>query len=445
MKIFLSLFWLVLLTAVWAVSAGADTAPPAAPGGDSPLTVPAYTAYFEPDIAPPGTDVTVENGLTGWAGVNDHVFWYGHFAAGGPLQISLTLRLAAPNVSHLRLTVAGQSREAVASGSGADAKPITIAFGSVTLPAPGDYVFDLAGLSRTGPTFGDLDALVLSGAATQGAHFSQAKTRGAPSVHLFYKTPKDAPIAWFYNEVTARADPICSYYMACGFSRGYFGIQVNSPTERRVIFSVWDSGKEPTDRSKVSPDDLVQLLAKGPDVYTSGFGHEGTGGHSHLVYPWKTGHTYRFLVSAEPDGTGTIYTGYFYFPEKKDWGLIARFRAPRDGGTLRGLYSFNEDFNGANGFLARRAEFGPQWIRTPDGAWTEITQAGFSCTGDGISERLDRSGGVVKDRFFLANGGFAPTPAVHYGDLFTRPASGKIPVTTLPTPPPNTPTLAPSE
>lgn len=76
---------------------------------------------------------------------------------------------------------------------------------------------------------------------------------------------------------------------------------------------------------------------------------------------------------------------------------------------------------------------------------TEITQAGFSCTGDGISERLDRSGGVVKDRFFLANGGFAPTPAVHYGDLFTRPASGKIPVTTLPTPPPNTPTLAPSE
>ena len=37
-------------------------------------------------------------------------------------------------------------------------------------------------------------------------------------------------------------DPVHTYYMACGFQRGYFGMQVNSPTERRIIFSVWDTG-----------------------------------------------------------------------------------------------------------------------------------------------------------------------------------------------------------
>ena len=44
---------------------------------------------------------------------------------------------------------------------------------------------------------------------------------------------------------------MATYYMACGWHRGYFGMQVNSPTERRIIFSVWDSGGEAVDRSKV--------------------------------------------------------------------------------------------------------------------------------------------------------------------------------------------------
>jgi hypothetical protein len=34
-------------------------------------------------------------------------------------------------------------------------------------------------------------------------------------------------------------DPIGSYFMANGFGEGYFGFQVNSKTERRVLFSVW--------------------------------------------------------------------------------------------------------------------------------------------------------------------------------------------------------------
>jgi hypothetical protein len=216
--------------------------------------------------------------------------------------------------------------------------------------------------------------------------------------------------------------------MACGFRRGYFGIQVNSPTERRIIFSVWDSGNEAIDRNKVEAENRVQLLAKGDGVFTDSFGNEGTGGHSHLKYMWKTGDTYRFLVTAKPDGTHTVYTGWFWFPEKKAWGLIASFRAPKDGNYLRGLYSFNENFVGSNGDKQRLAEFGNQWIQTSDGKWTELTTARFTHDPTGKEDRKDYDAGTVKanGRFFLSNGGFLPG-TIQYGNTFSRPVGGKAP------------------
>jgi hypothetical protein len=101
--------------------------------------------------------------------------------------------------------------------------------------------------------------------------------------------------------------------MACGFARGYFGMQVNSRTERRIIFSVWDaaSGSTAMDRSTVAADNYTQLVAKGDGVVAEVFGNEGTGGHSHL-YPWKTGSTQKFFVTATPDGSATVYSGYWF-------------------------------------------------------------------------------------------------------------------------------------
>ncbi len=149
-------------------------------------------------------------------------------------------------------------------------------------------------------------------------------------------------------------------------------------------------------------------------------------GHSHLVYSWKTGDTYRFLVSATPEGSSTIYSGYFYFPERKRWGLIASFRAPKDGGYLRGLYSFNDDFDRATGQQRRLAEFGNQWIKTADGNWSELLKARFTHTKNGYTDRLDRGAGVVDKRFYLSNGGFIPG-SLKYGEEITRPASDKRP------------------
>lgn len=304
----------------------------------------------------------------------------------------------------------------------------------------------------------DLAAITLSGAAAADALTSTVERRNCASVHLAYDTPREHrdDVEWFYCELTPRADPLYTYYMATGFRRGYFGMQVNSPTERRVIFSVWDAGDEAVDRTKVAADDRVQLVAKGDGVVAEGFGHEGTGGHSHLVHDWRRGDTQKFLVHAEPDadGTHTTYTGWFWFTDRGEhgehdqhgqhgqpgaWGLIASFRAPKDGTFLHGLYSFTENFGGQNGDEPRDCEFGNVWVRTHGGDWLPLRTARFTHDGHGKDLRLDRWGGTRDDRFFLHSGGFTEPPpgtATHSRDTVTLPGesprSAKPPADPLP-------------
>lgn len=396
------------------------------------LEIPAFTAYSEPN--PEALEISDRNPIKGWGDAKTIVAWYGQIRATGKLEVAVRLRLAAGDTSKLSMQVGDRvlaTKTVHGTDGGADGI-VTVSFGSLQIEQVKAYRFALSGLEKSGAVFGDVESLVLSGEATKDALFNLTPLRGAPSVHLNFLQPEGVKAKWFYNEVTVKTDPIWSYYEACGFARGYFGIQVNSPTERRIIFSVWDSGNEAVDRGKVATENRVQLLQKGPDVVATDFGNEGTGGHSHLIYPWKTGETYRFLVSAEPDGATTIYTGYFYFPEKHAWGLIARFRAPKDGEYLHHLYSFNEDFEGANGQQKRLAEFGNQWIKTTDNQWIELTKARFTHTARGLyKDRIDRGAGVAGGRFYLTNGGFK-AETMEYNDEISRPASGRQPDVTLP-------------
>lgn len=385
------------------------------------LRIPAFAAYSEPDAEALNIE---RKGLTEWKQANKRLVWYGKINTPGKLTIGLTLHDHALAKSKLMLTVGQQTLTGKITGYAYHAA-ISVTLGTIDIAAPGYQKFTLQGITKSRETFPDVEELVLSGPAAQNAHFNTiAEQRGAPSVHLSYPIPKDAKVEWFYNEVTAKTDPVWSYYMACGWHRGYFGMQVNSPTERRIIFSVWDSGSEAKDRSKVGDENRVKLLAKGKGVFADSFGNEGTGGHSHLVYNWKTGQTYRFLVAAQPDGTATIYTGWFYFPETKQWGIIARFRAPKDGSYMRGLYSFDEDFNSANGQKKRLAEFGRQWIKTADGQWAELTHAVFTHTGK--DSRTDYDAGAIGNRFYLTGGGYQDGN-VKYRDPVERPASGNPP------------------
>jgi hypothetical protein len=188
------------------------------------------------------------------------------------------------------------------------------------------------------------------------------------------------------------------------------------------------------DRKKVGDENRVTLMAKGEGVNAGDFGNEGTGGHSHLKYPWRTGEKQRFLVTAQPtNDTFTVFSGYYFHPDKQEWMLVSSWRAPKDGGWLRSLYSFSENFVGSTGHLRRKALYGNQWIRTDPGEWLELTTSSFSHDGTGKADRLDRFMGLENGQFFLSHGGFVPGFSKS-GDRFTRPAVGIPPKIVLPLP-----------
>jgi len=384
------------------------------------LRVPAFTAYLDPN--PDGAHVGAA-GITEWKDPSLKVIWFGEIKTPGKMDCSLALRLPSDEETRLRMMITGKSREARIKGDGTNT--IVLGFGSFDIP-DGYQRIVLESLNEKGKSAGQIEALILAGPVVSNAHFNMKIRRNAASVHLSYTEPKDTNIEAFYCEMTGLEDPLWTYYMACGWQRGYLGMQVNSPTERRIIFSVWDSGNEPADRRKVAQEDCVQLVAKGEGVVSGDFGNEGTGGHSHLVYPWKTGERQRFYVTAKPvDATHTVYSGFYFQPEQKKWIMVSSWRAPKDGSWLRGLYSFSENFGGSNGHLRRKALYGNQWIRSSEGKWIEVTEASFSHDDTGKADRLDRYMGVEKGQFFLSQGGFV-TGFTKYGENFTR-APNRVP------------------
>jgi hypothetical protein len=408
----------IVLVAV--VSCGAET--------DGQLVVPASTAYIAPNVR--GARVG-RSGVTRWKDPAMKVLWFGRVNTPGKINCSVRMRLTAGAVSNLQLTLAGKSRKVAVTGAAGEC--VIADFGRFDIAKTGYQSFTLQSLNKAGKPFGDLDALILSGPAVKDAHFNLKPRRNAASVHLMYPTPRGVKIAASYCEVTGVGEPLWTFYMACGWHRGYFGMQINSPTERRIIFSVWDSGGEPKDRKKVSDENRVKLVAKGALVKTNSFGGEGTGGHSHLVYPWKTGEKQRFLVTAKPVGPKhTIFSGWYFRPDTKKWMLISSWKAPKEGRYLRRMHSFSENFGGANGHILRKALYGNQWILTDEGKWIELTAARFSHDQTGRGDRLDRFMGVENGQFFLSHGGFVPG-SDKYGKEYRRPAISKAPTIVLPT------------
>ena len=404
---------------------------PVQPGSYSPheeLRVPAFTAYLLPDADV--ARVSQNRPILPLGTRGSSIVWWGQLTARGSVSASVALQLPKGEHATLRLTVGTEHRDVAVDGDGTESRA---PFGAFSVTDTGYVKFALSTADGAPVPALEVKALLIDGPASVGAHFNLDPRRNAASVHLRYPTDSTVTVTGFYDEVTAVDDPVTTYYMATGFARGYFGMQVNSPTERRIIFSVWDAanGTNAKDRSTVSPDNFTQLVAKGEGVVAEVFGNEGTGGHSHLVYNWKTGTTQKFFVTAKPEGENTIYAGYWFHPDKNAWMLIASFRAPKDGLCLRRLYSFSENFGGNNGHLRRKARFGNQWIRLSDGSWKELTTATFSHDPTGKDARLDRFMGVENGAFFLSHGGFVPGFTL-MGAPFTRVAGGIPPMITLP-------------
>ena len=288
-----------------------------------------------------------------------------------------------------------------------------IDLGEFKVKQPGYIKVDIRGLKiNEGKTFGTVSAVIVGGQVNPVAYvssdFSTHFGRRGPSVHLGYPLPKE-DVEWFYNEVIVpeEGDIPSSYYMACGFGQGYFGMQNNSPHKRRVLFSVWSPFE--TDNPADIPDSLrVTLVKKGEGVHINDFGNEGSGGQSYMHYDWKAGERCRFLMGVRPDGQGsTVYTAYFYDNHKSKWVLVASFKRPKTSTWYTGAHSFLENFNPTMGYINRKAYYTNQWARTADGKWVPIKKARFTCDTTGHQKmRLDYTGGTESENFYLSMGGF---------------------------------------
>jgi hypothetical protein len=226
--------------------------------------------------------------------------------------------------------------------------------------------------------------------------------RAARSVHLNYPAPEGL---FFYNEVVVEQSVNGSYFMACGWNTGYFGIQqLGSADDKVVLFSVWDPTKG-NDPHAVKPEDRVEMLYQGDGVRIKRFGGEGTGGQSMWKYNWQPGHTNRFMLGASPEGDKTTYTAWFWINDA--WKRLASFRTRTGGRPLGGYYSFIEDFrrDGNSVSQQRRARFGNGWVKTKSGQWVPLTQARFTASNAQWESKENIDAGLDDGAFYLATGG----------------------------------------
>ena len=283
--------------------------------------------------------------------------------------------------------------------------------------------------------------LFLFGASVGGAFAAESiggKTpaRAARSVHLQWSA---AEAEAFYVEATVEQSTPGSYFMACGWGGGYFGIQEGRDGKKVAIFSVWDPTKG-DDPKAVRPEDRVELLHEGEGVRIKRFGGEGTGGQCMVDFPWTVGEPVRFLVRAEAhEASGaagetekkSAYSGWIFDPAQQAWRHLVTFRTRNSGKLLRGLYSFVEDFRRDTKSVddVRRARFANTWMKPAAGEWTAVTQAKFTASRADWEARDNINAGAAAPGFFLATGGTTKREAELSAALPALAATGR------PTPP----------
>ena len=238
-----------------------------------------------------------------WQSASDYYLFFFH--SDRPCEVNIALNIGVDSgASRLKVTIGSKDFKVKASGK----ETHLVKIGKAKLDS-GYTRVEIHGLQKEGSIFAALNSLEVA-SKTPGLVLSYVKDnidnrfywgRRGPSVHLNYELPEGAEVEYFHNELTVPIgqDPIGSYFMANGFGEGYFGMQVNGPEERRLLFSVWSPYR--TDKPGDIPEsDRIVLLAKGEGVHAGEFGNEGSGGQSYLKYPWKAGVTYRFLLKGTP-------------------------------------------------------------------------------------------------------------------------------------------------
>lgn len=376
------------------------------------------------------SNIVNENAIQNWSSATDTINTYFQLDTIGEIKIGFRGKVLSGK-SKIEFTLNGKTRTVSLENTQYD----TLYIGKFEIAESGYQCLHMNGIKKSGEFFAEISEFFIAGESTKGVvnyvrdDFYWGK-RG-PSVHLTYSMPEgEDQVKWFYNEMTIPEgeDVLGSYFMANGFGQGYFGIQVNSDTERRVLFSVWSPFH--TDNPDEIPDDQkIVLLKKGAGVYTGEFGNEGSGGQSYLKHNWKAGITYKFLLKGEPVGKNhSVFTAYFFDPEINKWLLIASFKRPETNVYLTRFHSFLENFYTETGFVSRKVIYENQWVANAKNDWFELTQAKFTADATARKNaRLDYTGGYANDAFYLKNCGFF-NENTQIGEIFKRKSTGRKPI-----------------
>lgn len=183
---------------------------------------------------------------------------------------------------------------------------------------------------------------------------SNRKIICARSVHIGWTAPENCHSFAVTLDILKSAPG--TFFMAVGWSQGYFGIQDLGDGQSGLICSVWDGNdKDPN---------IVQqakALSCAPGATVRRFGGEGVGLQCLMPFPLptKSEGPYRFCVDSEiVTAEWTLYRAFVHFGTGSRIKLV-EYLSRMEGRRLRGFYSFIEDFrrDGDSAEKERRALF----------------------------------------------------------------------------------------
>ena len=223
-------------------------------------------------------------------------------------------------------------------------------------------------------------------------------------MHLHFPAPEGN---LYYNEMVVEQSVPGSYFMACGWDTGYFGLQqLDRAEDKVVLFSVWDPTRG-DDPNAVQSEDRVEVLAQGEGVRIRRFGGEGTGGQCMAPCPWKLGETNRFVVQGEVQGDKTPtprICGWRRSSPGGNWPPSARAPvAGRCGATIPSSKTFAATARARSRPGARPT--GMAGCARSKNKWTALDHARFTASNAVWESRDNIDAGLAGSRFYLATGG----------------------------------------
>jgi len=373
------------------------------------------------------TAIITNSHLGNWTNPNTVISTYFRVSKKGKLNIGLKASVNPKgSTSVIKVVVNGVEKKVTLEG--AESKEYNA--GEFQISTPGYVKVDIQGVEKTGGYFADVTDITFSGEAATGENIFAnnpnyyKNIRKGPSTDLYFNIPQEE-VNYFYSEIVIPEDNPSIAFSPFNYNKSIFLVSSGTGKEKTIYFEVKNEFSK--DSSKIPEDHKTKLIKKGDDVSVS----ESSDGVSvlnrgTLKYNWEAGKVYKFLVKVKPDGAGNLdYTAWFSPSEESSWRLIVSFKKhTAKVSDIKKIYSFLENSYPDHGYMSRKVECKNLWVRTKSEKWIPITKANFESYNSNViyKQRTDAIAGVIKDGFFLQNGGFF-NDIVKPGTTFSIPES----------------------